>query len=141
MIWLILLILALGTALALVGPLTDSNKKPVLILVLMGGVVASSLGLYALLGTPSPPPPQPQATTQMPDINAMVEGLAERLKSDPDNPQGWARLIRSRIVLGDMDAIIRDHKAMSAHYADQPNIIAEINRQSGFNEFTASLEN
>ena len=41
MIWLILLILALGTALALVGPLTGSNKKPVLILVLMGGVVVS----------------------------------------------------------------------------------------------------
>jgi|GEM_PF-4706177 len=140
MIWLILLILALGTALALIGPLTNSNKKPLLILFLMGSVIASSLGLYALLGTPSPPPQPPQATTQMPDINAMVEGLAERLKADPDNPQGWTRLIRSRIVLGDMDALIRDHKTMRAHYADRPDIIAEINRQSGFDEFTASLK-
>lgn len=139
MIWLILLILALGTALALIGPFTISKKKPAPILALMGGVILSSLGLYALLGTPWPPQPEPQVSTQMPDINAMVEGLAERLKADPDNPQGWARLIRSRIVLGDMDALIRDHKSMSAHYANQPEIIAEINRQSGFDEFTASV--
>ena len=102
MIWLILLIVALGTALALIGPLTNSTRNPVWILALMGGVILSSLSLYALLGTPSPPRPQLQSqpSLQTPDINAMVEGLAERLKADPDNPQGWARLIRSRIVLG-----------------------------------------
>ncbi|QZD88951.1 tetratricopeptide repeat protein [Qipengyuania aurantiaca] len=36
-------------------------------------------------------------------IEQMVEGLATRLKSDPDNPEGWARLIRSRMVRGQAD--------------------------------------
>ncbi|EDL48798.1 tetratricopeptide repeat protein [Erythrobacter sp. SD-21] len=33
-------------------------------------------------------------------IEKMVEGLATRLKSNPDDPEGWARLIRSRMVRG-----------------------------------------
>jgi cytochrome c-type biogenesis protein CcmH len=36
-----------------------------------------------------------------PDINAMVEGLAARLKANPNDPQGWLRLIRAYSVLGD----------------------------------------
>jgi len=137
MIWLILVILALATALALVSPLSSAGKKPVFLLSVMGGILLSSLGLYAVLGTPTPPPPTIMET---PDINAMVDGLAERLKANPDNPQGWARLIRSRIVMGDMDALIRDHKAMRAHYADQPEVITEINQRSGFNDLASSLE-
>ena len=36
-----------------------------------------------------------------PDISAMVEGLAARLKSQPNDPEGWQRLIRAYVVLGD----------------------------------------
>lgn len=35
-----------------------------------------------------------------PDVQAMVEGLAARLKSNPDDLDGWRRLIRSYAVLG-----------------------------------------
>lgn len=141
MIWLILVIIALATALALVSPLTSLGKKPVIILFLMGGILLSSLGLYAVLGTPTPPLPSPPASAvEAPDINAMVNGLAERLKADPDDAEGWARLIRSRIVMGDVNALIRDHKAMRTYYADQPEVIAVINQQSGFDELTTSLE-
>ena len=38
-----------------------------------------------------------------PDIAAMVAGLAERLKHAPNNPDGWQRLVRSYVVLGEMD--------------------------------------
>ena len=34
-------------------------------------------------------------------IAGMVESLAERLKSDPKNIEGWLRLVRSYMVLGD----------------------------------------
>lgn len=34
-------------------------------------------------------------------IRSMVEALAARLKAHPDDPAGWARLIRSYAVLGD----------------------------------------
>jgi cytochrome c-type biogenesis protein CcmH len=36
-----------------------------------------------------------------PNIAAMVENLAARLKSNPDDPEGWQRLVRAYAVLGD----------------------------------------
>jgi cytochrome c-type biogenesis protein CcmH len=36
-----------------------------------------------------------------PDIHAMVTGLAERLKKNPNEPAGWLRLIRAYSVLGE----------------------------------------
>lgn len=36
-------------------------------------------------------------------ISGMVDGLEARLKSDGDDLQGWQRLIRSRVVLGETD--------------------------------------
>jgi cytochrome c-type biogenesis protein CcmH len=36
-----------------------------------------------------------------PDIGKMVQGLADRLKADPDDAQGWQRLIRAYSVMGD----------------------------------------
>jgi cytochrome c-type biogenesis protein CcmH len=38
-----------------------------------------------------------------PDPTAMVAGLAERLKKDPNDPAGWLRLIRAYHVLGEFD--------------------------------------
>lgn len=38
-----------------------------------------------------------------PDIGAMVQGLATRLKSQPNDTGGWQRLIRAYAVLGDED--------------------------------------
>ncbi|HEY5047264.1 MAG TPA: hypothetical protein VII49_04495, partial [Rhizomicrobium sp.] len=38
-----------------------------------------------------------------PDIGAMVAGLAGRLKANPDDPQGWQRLVRAYAVLGERE--------------------------------------
>lgn len=57
----------------------------------------------AMLGSAAPP-----------DIHAMVEGLAQRLKSDPDDASGWRRLVRAYSVLGDKDkarAALKDGRA------------------------------
>lgn len=40
---------------------------------------------------------------QAPDINAMVERLAARLKQNPGDPQGWQRLVRAYGVLGETE--------------------------------------
>lgn len=37
------------------------------------------------------------------EIRSMVDGLARRLESQPHDADGWARLMRSRIVLGETD--------------------------------------
>jgi cytochrome c-type biogenesis protein CcmH len=36
-------------------------------------------------------------------IRSMVDGLDEKLKTNPDDIEGWLRLIRARVVLGDGD--------------------------------------
>ena len=44
-------------------------------------------------------PPQDRETA----IRSMVDGLAARLDSSPRDPDGWTRLMRSRVVLGEKD--------------------------------------
>ena len=59
-------------------------------------------------------------------IEGMVASLAAQLKADPDNPDGWARLLRSYTVLGNAaghDTAVAD---MQAHYRDQPQVAAAI---------------
>ena len=36
-------------------------------------------------------------------IRAMVDGLADRLESSPRDVEGWTRLMRSRVVLGERE--------------------------------------
>jgi cytochrome c-type biogenesis protein CcmH len=38
-----------------------------------------------------------------PDISAMVQRLESRLKREPNDPEGWQRLVRAYAVLGEMD--------------------------------------
>jgi cytochrome c-type biogenesis protein CcmH len=65
--------------------------------------------------TPPPSQGEPSATApsepvgiasltdeQAQQVHVMVDGLAERLKQDPDNFDGWIRLARSYTVLGDL---------------------------------------
>ena len=56
-----------------------------------------------------------------PDIAAMVAGLAARLKAQPDDEQGWQRLVRAYAVLGDnakANAALRDARMAMAKNAD-----------------------
>lgn len=49
-----------------------------------------------------------------PDVHAMVEGLAQRLKSNPHDAAGWRRLVRAYSVLGEKDkarAALKDGRA------------------------------
>lgn len=62
-------------------------------------------------------------------IIAMVDGLAARLKDDPENVEGWVRLLRSRQVLG-QDAT-EDIALMQATFAAQPDVISDILERSG----------
>ena len=48
-------------------------------------------------------PPAVAGAGGAPDISAMVAGLAARLKTNPNDPAGWLRLIRAYSVLGEAD--------------------------------------
>ncbi|MEM1147430.1 MAG: c-type cytochrome biogenesis protein CcmI [Pseudomonadota bacterium] len=53
-------------------------------------------------------------------IESMVEGLAARLAQDPNDIQGWMRLIRARMVMGQPDQALADLTMAQSVFADQP---------------------
>lgn len=58
--------------------------------------------LYAVHGEPKALSPLParSAAGNMPDVNAMVQRLADRLKEHPEDMDGWLMLARSYTTLG-----------------------------------------
>lgn len=96
-----------------------------------------AIGVYQWLGTPQSISSNGRAATSagaakttnpsaMSDqINAMVTQLAQRLKDNPEDPQGWAMLGRSYLVLNRPDDAVKSYeKAMSLSNND-PNILVD----------------
>jgi cytochrome c-type biogenesis protein CcmH len=67
-------------------------------------------------------PPEQQA--QM--IRGMVAGLATRLAQHPDDPDGWARLVRSYGVLGDAKAQADALAKARKQFHDRPADLAKV---------------
>jgi cytochrome c-type biogenesis protein CcmH len=59
-------------------------------------------------------------------IRSMVASQAADLKAHPDNPDGWARLVRSYGVLGDPAAQAQALAAAERQFAGRPDLIARI---------------
>jgi cytochrome c-type biogenesis protein CcmH len=70
-------------------------------------------------------------------IRGMVDGLANRLEQSPRDADGWIKLIRSRIVLGETElakqALERGLKAFTDDMQQQERIVAAA-RQLGLNQ-------
>jgi cytochrome c-type biogenesis protein CcmH len=80
------------------------------------------------------PPVSGQANDQMDDmVRGMVSKLAERLKRDGSDLDGWMRLVRSYVVLGERE------KAESAATAARESIGADADKRQRFDEFAKSL--
>ncbi len=67
----------------------------------------------------------PQDQKQM--IDGMVEGLAARLKANPGDAEGWAKLIRSRVVLKQTDKARADLASARKALANKPEAVAGLN--------------
>lgn len=124
--------------------LDDSGVDEVVITSLSGGrswaiaamvaVPLLTVALYLMLGKPGGTDLQPHAdgeqsqTVTQEKINAMVEGLAQKLKSKPDDVEGWAMLGRSYVQMrryGDASAafaraaaLLPNNAQLLADYAD-----------------------
>lgn len=61
-------------------------------------------------------------------IARMVAGLAQRLKSNPDDPDGWVRLVRSYAVLGDT---VRRNEALAqarSRYTGKAEVLEQLEK-------------
>ncbi|WP_395672163.1 c-type cytochrome biogenesis protein CcmI [Phenylobacterium sp.] len=63
---------------------------------------------------------------QMAMIRGMVDGLAARLKTNPDDPEGWVRLVRAYAVLGDTQSRDATLAQARARYGRQPEILNQL---------------
>lgn len=68
------------------------------------------------------------AEQQQERIRSMVDGLASRLQDDPDDLQGWLRLIRARTVLGETDLAAASLTAARTNYEDDEASLAALNQ-------------
>ncbi|RYF94383.1 MAG: c-type cytochrome biogenesis protein CcmI [Caulobacteraceae bacterium] len=89
--------------------------------------LAAEIAEVSRTGRPPAPQQQQAALPAGPDmgpaIRGMVDGLAARLEADPNDPEGWARLVRAYGVLGEIskrDAALARARSL---YKDQPQVL------------------
>jgi cytochrome c-type biogenesis protein CcmH len=63
---------------------------------------------------------------QLQMIRGMVANLAAKLAAQPDDPEGWVRLVRSYAVLGDTAARDAALTKAKARYASRADIVADL---------------
>ncbi|HWA89555.1 MAG TPA: hypothetical protein VG889_05930 [Rhizomicrobium sp.] len=126
------------------------NPKDPVALYFMGfasaarGEAAQAIALWQALLDESPPnaPYRKGLTARIamlkgqgtPDIDAMVAGLAARLKTQPDDAEGWQKLVRSYAVLKDMpraQAALADARAAMAKNPDALKALAAEAKELG----------
>ena len=59
-------------------------------------------------------------------ILSMVDGLAARLAENPNDPEGWIRLLRARKVLGQSALIETDMETIELVFSERPEIRDQI---------------
>jgi len=79
-----------------------------------------------------PLPAQVEAANQMPAaerdamIQAMVDRLAGDLKAQPRNAEGWERLMRARMVLGQTAAAAAAYRDAKSAFTDKPDVRTKL---------------
>jgi cytochrome c-type biogenesis protein CcmH len=86
------------------------------------------IDLVAASGQLPPAQPGQDRSVGAPQIQAMVDGLAARLRANADDAAGWVRLVRAYTVLGQTDR--RDQAlAVARHrYAGRPDILTQLDQ-------------
>jgi len=83
---------------------------------------------------PGPTPDQVQAASQMPEadreamIHAMVDKLAGELKANPHDADGWMRLMRARVMLGETDKAVAAYRDAKTAFANSPSDLDQLQK-------------
>ncbi len=103
-------------------------------------LIGGTASFYAAFGTPSAVLPQATVASNAPangapespelsdtKVREMVDGLAQKMQSRPDDFKGWALLARSEFALGRTDASIKSfERAISLGKAEPKEINAQL---------------
>ena len=103
-------------------------------------LIGGTAGFYAAFGTPGAVLPQATVASKAPanaapespelsdtKVHEMVDGLAQKMQSRPDDFKGWALLARSEFALGRTDASIKSfERAISLGRSEPKEINAQL---------------
>ncbi len=84
---------------------------------------AVQAAIAKLDGKAAPTTVDPQQLTM---IQGMVSGLAAKLEANPDDAEGWVKLVRAYAVLGDTAKRDAAYAAARARYAQQPQVTQQL---------------
>ncbi len=99
-----------------------------------GRMPGPSAGSAATAAIPGPTPEQLASASSIPPsqqsemVKGMVERLATRLKTSPKDANGWMRLMRARMVLGDTDAAAEALRSGLAAFRGDAATQGQLNR-------------
>ena len=119
---------AVVNAPALAAASRPTNRAPV---ILMGLVVPLlAVALYFVVGSPralAPVAIPPHGTENITaeQVEAMAAKLAERMRQNPDDPQGWAMLGRTYAVMGRFEDAAAAYGKAAERVPDNPNFLAD----------------
>jgi cytochrome c-type biogenesis protein CcmH len=108
------------------APRSDRDWSAIAVGLLLPAV---AVALYAAIGTPQAvlaPPAQAEAPAIGPaQIEAMVNRLAERLKNEPDDAEGWRMLAHSYETLRRFDAAVDAYRHLIALEPNNANELTD----------------
>jgi len=131
------LVARFGTELAVVpadAPHTSERSRWIAAIVLVALVPASAALLYAFLGNPaavnapavSPEDAaHPDASISDPQIIAMVDRLADKMKANPDDAKGWILLGRSYLKMGRYDDAVAALAEAAKHMPENAGLLTD----------------
>ncbi len=125
--WIILVVLCLVALGFAVWPLyRESNRLTPMLAAVIVCTVALSAGLYNHVGSPDVPSAGAQSG-ELPDMDAVLASLQERLKSNPDDINGWMMLARSQMTLQQFDdAVISYERVMELEDGQNAQTLVDL---------------
>jgi len=106
-------------------------------ILLVAGIPLLATSLYNLLGSKqiipqlaqmqsNPHPPSPANPNGQLSVEEMVNRLAERLRSQPDDRKGWVMLARSYVVLKRYDQAVEAYRNIMRLGGESPELLADF---------------
>lgn len=96
-------------------------------LVVAVAVPALALGVYLLVGNPDALDPRlRQSQVGMPEIEKMVQRLADRLEQNPEDLEGWKMLGKSYSVMGRFAEASNAYAKAAARAPRDPQLLADL---------------
>ena len=96
-------------------------------LVVAVAVPALALGVYLLVGNPDALDPRlRQSQVGMPEIEKMVQRLADRLEQNPEDLEGWKMLGKSYTVIGRFGEASKAYAQAARRAPRDPQVLADL---------------